>query len=546
MAAVFAVIYFSLSKKPEGPSGPLPISSGEKQAHSSLCENKLNKWILSVDPERMQFNTDIESRTQELNRYWTTCGPTGKDPIVSDLQPIESAVNGDYRDRVLTPSFGRRDVEHIRQSLLLSRMATRIGETQQSDLERAIAALALISQQIEPLPVAFTAGRPLTPFECLLLGQGTPSDRAWTFAELVRQLHLDAIVLTAEDAAVFPLVGVLIEGEVYLFEPHSGLPVPAAGESQRKSLFGEPATLKAALAEDSILRQLDVEGTPFPWTAERLRAATVGLIGTSNTWAPRLAELQFQWPTAQMCVIYDGLGASSDTKRGLVERVSTVLAPLGYEGGRIQVWDYPEKQCDLYDSLGAEAAPHMVPLVAVMSGPTLFEDVTDPKTGAISVVLKRSKRTLQQARVQHLLGHRKQTIEGYLPLMYVHLATPRSGTAINAPIQAALDQNRGVGDKAMSWMAATQFENNKFEACQGTLKLYSKNFPLGEMREAAAMRLAACHIKTQEYAMASQVLKGIEPGSNQFLRKLLIRRLSELSQPLERTQTEPPAPTPSP
>lgn len=544
MAAAFAVIYFVLPKpKDETLSFITPT---DEDPNSSLCESRLTKWIQSVDPERLQFNTDIESRIQELNRYWTTCGPHGEAPIVSDLKPIEAAIQGDYRTRVLSPSFGRRDVEHIRQSLLLSRMATRIGEAQKSDLERALATLVLISQQVEPLAAESSMNRPLTPFECLLLGQGTPSDRAWILAEILRQLHLDSVVLTTEDATMSPLVGVLIESEVYLFDPLTGLPVPAAGESQRKTLYREPATLKSALADDSILRQLDVEGTPFPWTAEKLQAATVGLVGTSNTWAPRVAELQFQWPAVQTCVIYDGLGSSSDRKRGLVERVSTVMTTHGYEAARVKVWNYPEQQCALYDSLGAEAAPFIAPLVAVMTGSMTISEGRDPQTGTFSVVMKRSHRQLQQARVQHLLGHQKQAIEGYLFLLGAYLSAPPQGSPISGPIQEAMDRNRIVSDKATYWMASTQFEINKIDACIGTLNRYKKNFPLGEMREAAAMRLAACLMKSQEHAMAAQVLEGIGPGPNQWRRKLLARRLRELSQTPGATPTKPPAPTSTP
>ncbi len=544
MATAFAAIYLVLPKpKDETPS---IIPHSDDDPHSSLCESRLTKLIQSVDPERLQFNTDIESRIQELNRYWTTCGPQGDAPIVSDLKPIEAAIDGDYRVRVLSPSFSRRDVEHIRQSLLLSRMATRIGEAQKSDLERALATLVLISQQVEPLAMESSTDRPLTPFECLLLGQGTPADRAWILAEILRQLHLDSVVLTTEEAAISPLVGVLIEGEVYLFEPLSGLPVPAAGESQRKTLFREPATLKAALADDSILRQLDLDGAPFPWTAERLKAAAVGLVGTSNTWAPRLAELQFQWPATQTCVIYDGLGASSDRKRGLVERVSAVMTTHGYEAARVRVWNYPEQQCALYDALGAEDAPFIAPQVAVMSGSMSFSEGQDPQTGTISVVMKRSQRQLQQARVQHLLGHQEQAIAGYLPLLGAYLSAPPQGSPISGPMQEAMDRNRIVSDKATYWMASTQFENNKLDACLGTLSRYKKNFPLGDMREAAAMREAACLMKVQKYALAAQVLEGIGPGPHQVRRNLLARRLRELSQSRGATPAEPPAPTSAP
>ena len=222
--------------------------------------------------------------------------------------------------------------------------------------------------------------------------------------------------------------------------------------------------------------------------------------------------------------------SSAGLKRGLVERVRTTLTPLGYEAGRIQVWDLPERQCAQYDALGAEGAVYMVPLVAVMSGPTRFEVVQDAATGRVSVVLRNWKPPLQQARVQHLLGHYTQAIQGYLPMQGVHQSAPPAGTPIDAAMQAAMDRNRIVADKATYWMAATQFESNNVSACAGTLKRYAKNFPLGELREAAAMRLAACLVKAQEYGPAAQILLEIGPGPHELRRKLLARRLLELSQ----------------
>ncbi len=528
MAAAFTVIFFSLPKKPLDNTGATSkLIDGNGPANSSLCEKKLIKWIQSVDPERVQFNLDMESRISELNRYWTTCGSKGDEPIVSDLGPIESGVEGEYRQRVLSPRFSQRDIEHIRQSLLLSRIATRIGEDNQSDLDRTLAALVIVSQQIEPLPEGSAADHPLTPFECLLLGQGTGSDRAWVFAEILRQLHLDAVVLMSAEADISPLVAAIVKEDVYLFDPLLGLPVPSAGESQRKSIYREPATLKDALADDSIFRQLDLEGSPFPWTSERLKAATIRLVGTSSTWAPRIAELQFQWPTTQSCITYDGLGASAGLKRGLVERVSGTLTAFGFEPGRITVWDYPEQQSQKYDSLGAEKATHMAPLLALMSGPTTFEEVTDTKTGALTVSLVPSKRPLQRVRAQQLLGKGTEAINGYLPMLGAHKSAPKSGI-INGRTQHAMDQNRLVSDRATYWMAATQFENGDISACAGTLRRYAQDFPLGEMREAAALRLAACLAKAQEYAAASQILAGIGPGNNQRRRLLLAKRLAEL------------------
>lgn len=541
MAAAFAVMYFALPQNPGvNPTGALNPQGGSAEGTSSLCENKLAKWIQSVDPERLQFNTDIESRVQELNRYWTTCGSKGEAPIVSDIRPIEAALNGAELDRARATRFDRRDVEHIRQSLLLSRMAIQIIQTQATDLDRAVAAWDMISQYTQPVAPQSASVRPLTPFECLLLGEATPADRVWIFAEILRQLHLDAVVFTTEDAAIPPLVGVIIQRDVYLFDSHSGWVVPASGESQRKTIYREPATLQAALAEDGIFRQLDLPETPFPWTARLLKAARMSLVGTSSTWSPRLAELQFQWPNGQSCVIYDGLGASAGREQGLVQRATQTLASFGLEDPQVHVWDYPEQQCALYNSLGSEAAEHMLPLVAVMSGPNTFEEVQDPQTKLWTVYSKRTNRTLQQARIQQLLGERTEAIRGYLPMMGAHLAFPKLSRKIDGTTQATMDRNRVASDKATYWMASTQFENHEIGACVRTLSRYARTFPLGEMREAAALRLAACFLSTQEYEPALQELEKIGPGPNQIRKLLLARRLVELSQ-----QSSPPAETPS-
>ncbi len=545
MAIGFAVMYFSLPKKKlDGPEGRIQPDASLQTSKSSLCETKLTKWIQSVNPERLQYNTDIESRVIELNRYWTTCGPAaGSEPLVSDLKPIESQVEGDYLKRVLATRFGRRDIEHIRQSILLSRITDRVKKEHQTDLDRAVALIALISPQIEPLPPRQSLDRPLTPFDCLLNGQGTPADRAWVLAEAMRQLHLDSVVLTTDGEDVQPLLAVLVEQDAYLFDSLTGWPIPAAGESQRKTIYRVPAKLKEVLADDSILRQLDVAGRPYPWTVDKLKAARAGLVGTSCTWAPRMAELQYQWPTNQGCVIYDGLGPSSAITKGLSERVTSHLAPLGYAADRIRVWEYPEQQSALYDSMGAESAPHMTPLVDVMSGPRSFVEEPDPKTNNVKVTIQKAKRPLQLARVQHLLGHRVDAIGNYLTMMRAHRSAPKMGGKIDSTVQLAMDQNRLLADKVVYWMSLVQFENDDYDACQGTLRSYMREFPLGEMRDAAVLRQAACLEKANKYEEAEKALSAIGPGLYEQRRELLLRRLKELRGAVA---AAPPVTTPEP
>ena len=132
-------------------------------------------------------------------------------------------------------------------------------------------------------------------------------------------------------------------------------------------------------------------------------------------------------------------------------------------------------------------------------------------------------------------------LAGTLPLMRAYRAFPKQSGAIDSQTQQVLDQNRLTSDRATYWMAATQFEGDQIEACAGTLKTYNRDFPLGQMREAAGMRLAACFMKAQQLEAASQILEKIEPGPNQLRRHLLSRRLIELHQQIGNPTSDSPS-----
>jgi hypothetical protein len=103
-----------------------------------------------------------------------------------------------------------------------------------------------------------------TPTETMLFGQGTGIDRAWLFVLLARQMNIDAALLglADENNNLTKLwgVGVLIDEEVYLFEPVLGLPIPKLGslELAENGLAFEPATLSEAAENEAVLEQLDV------------------------------------------------------------------------------------------------------------------------------------------------------------------------------------------------------------------------------------------------------------------------------------------------
>ncbi|MEX2172623.1 MAG: transglutaminase domain-containing protein [Pirellulales bacterium] len=128
---------------------------------------------------------------------------------------------------------------------------------------------------------------PRRPWQALVYGRGTAAERAWLMTVLCRQAGMDAVVLTAAsaDGGVWLCVGVVLEGQVYLFDPRLGLPVPGPdGQGV--------ATLAQARADDRVLRQLDLEDAKYPVTSSDLAKTTVNLVADQFSLAHRAAMVE--------------------------------------------------------------------------------------------------------------------------------------------------------------------------------------------------------------------------------------------------------------
>jgi len=109
---------------------------------------------------------------------------------------------------------------------------------------------------------------PLVPWETLFFGHGTAIERARVFILLARQQGIDAVMLAlgnaAEPESLRPwAVAVISEGELHLFDPALGLPIPGP-DGVKLDATGQldirPATLAEVADDEELLRQLDVEG----------------------------------------------------------------------------------------------------------------------------------------------------------------------------------------------------------------------------------------------------------------------------------------------
>jgi hypothetical protein len=129
-------------------------------------------------------------------------------------------------------------------------------------------------------------------------------------------------------------IGVLLDGEVYVFMLDYGFPLPGtegvAINVDGSLHFSNVATLSQLLKDDSLLRRLDVSETQkFPLTSEMLKKTTAQLYVTPESVSMRMKVLEAELSGEQNMVLYTD---PNELRRRF-------LAAPGITG--VEFWKYP-------------------------------------------------------------------------------------------------------------------------------------------------------------------------------------------------------------
>jgi hypothetical protein len=248
--------------------------------------DRLNQWIRAQQPSA---SWKLDPMVAALPR------PLADLPQVKDLDKME---------------FSHFDGYALREAIWLRDIGRWARGDALDDLERA---KCLFDWTVRNIQLdADDANRvPVFPWEVLLFGRGTATERAWAFILLARQLGIDAAMLALDEPAG-PLgaardsstpqdlqgadtgqeglrlwcVAVRIEGNAYLFEPVLGLPIPAPGGITLQGtgqLAIQPATLAQVVADEKLLRQLDIDNSRVYRVKVSDRTRVVALLEASPT-----------------------------------------------------------------------------------------------------------------------------------------------------------------------------------------------------------------------------------------------------------------------
>jgi len=211
---------------------------------------------------------------REINRWIDS--PQNDDPLLADwMKEKESQLSGD-------------DFDKLRSACRLFDWTVR-----NVAFEPRVTPGAKPPSPPMPLGIQITgAGYRQTDFQTVWRGTGDGLQRAGVFTQLCRQASIPAAVLAIQSSNGGELtpwcVGVLIDGNVYLFEPDLGIHVPGPDQVGI-------ATLKEARKDALITRRLNVAGFDdfeYPFSKEDVQQCTALLNVLPEAISPRMKLLQ--------------------------------------------------------------------------------------------------------------------------------------------------------------------------------------------------------------------------------------------------------------
>jgi len=492
--------------------------------NSARCDRVLTDAYRSLAPERLGVTSGEDSTLRDLNQWAERCGKSSEGNW--DTKALASILPAETLPSVESPRFLRRDAFHVRMCRTARELVLRLVPQVRSDAERAAVLFDYVIRQVELRPAEMSNPPLFSPYDCLVYGEGTAAERAWLFVELLRQVPLDAVVFTSDDPSLgeHPLVGVLTPDQgCLLYDCTLGLPIPAALNEDAAPLFSKAATWKAATASDDLFRQLDAGDLKHPWSAEKLKAATVGLVGTSSWWSPRMARLQFQLqPIAgNNVMLSEPLLDVGKDQPGYQTRVANYSAgETRFEKDRVRVWSFPETH--LEGGASSAPSPYAAALQRVFNGPTVVQvkTVNNQREQGEGP----SNRPLKLIRVWQILGN-EETLRGYLAIR-------------NAPSEIPSGENNAAAQFATYWVGLAQFEQGSFGAAQETWTDYLK-VNAQALRGEAAVRMIAESLAVEKKPEAIAILSRVKSPATPLRNAVLLKHWKRLFVPSESESAKP-------
>lgn len=463
----------------------------------SQSEDLLNSILSMLQLESLGFASKEEDVVGLLNQWqrFSQGNQVLDEEVALDeatLEALRTRLSERQLKQVRRSAFQRADIERLRNDLLLNAIAKHAVGPGKTDLERVSNIFTYLVRNTD-LVASHPDDLPLTPYQLYLLGKTTPVDRGWLFVELLRQLRINAVILSApmpKDAEDWDtnqpfLVGVLLDKQVYLFDPHLGLPltVPSAAE-------GAPAiaTLEQARTNPEVLKQYTLaDDKPYRITPELLQYPGVFLVGDTTLWCYRFSRLQKAFTGNRAMVISEPL-VDQDGQQGLATRVAN-WPGQPWSATQIAIWTYPETQLTGAESLSAQ---HQQTLTRITDGWRMPIVIEQAKKGDQLVPVNRPTNLFLFARLNHSRGKLDDAVKGYthVRVELVDLVVRGNVREVSERLKYAVMM---AAEDTLFWTGICKLDQGgKVDRRIATDKLqqYLKDYPNGRWVDACHLQLA--------------------------------------------------------
>ncbi|MCH9656892.1 MAG: hypothetical protein K0U86_10480 [Planctomycetes bacterium] len=402
------------AKKTNSKNSPQKTSS--KQADTD-CDSFIDNSINMLEPARLGISADLEQSVGLLNDWAFKCGGfDANPPVVTDSQKpfLKKYLSEAQLAKMDLIRFTTLDGRFIRDAQLANGMMKAAIKGQTSDLNRLTAAfyycmnnIALIANENNEMP--------LSPYEICILGAGSPEQRAWVYINVLRQMHIDAVLFRPAVPSRFKLlVGVLIDQNIYLYDPVLGLPVPAAEQPADSILIQNPATLDSVLKTPDLLKNFYGKAAENRFSAAELKTAQVLIMGRSSEWSARMRLLEDSLSRKQTFVLFRNLDAFEGDP-GFIAHIQTIGKGI-LKDSTIKVSEFPDQQITEREKMSGEKLKALTTLKLAFRAPVPYDRnaVIEKPDGTFDVKWGPPTRKLLKTRTEQLMGDQKAAIGSYI------------------------------------------------------------------------------------------------------------------------------------
>ncbi len=492
---LLAMLLFCGCKK-SAPPTPTATTPSANRAVATEVEDQLKSALYQLQPENLGIDSRIDDAVSVLNNWWSAVKSAKLEPTGLTPPAIpEALLPANVRELLDKELYDNQDGQHIRSSYFAKQIGDHVGSPTDKELDRVIKAFEWVCRNITLL-AEDEVTPPLGFYELLVFGRGRPFDRAMVFGEILRQLRLDSVVLYPSGAleADSPwLMGVLLDGKVYLFDPRLGLPIPN-GDAPKTGRITQPATLEEILAHPEWLTPLAARSDqPFEPSVEQLQSAQVGVLTPVMGWSARMWRLEQLLPGDQLCVLYDPPAKLGDAP-SVFERVATSFPGKTLEQIERFVDPLLRTEMDARDRTEVMRALQMAQSSLLAPFAANNDDKAPGGRRAVPTQRQLKTRTLQ------LQGRYADAIAQYVSIRQLGVTPPPDATLALVYARAAED--------AFYWSCLCKVDSNQLESATQLLSDYLKRYRRGgRWLVGARQALADCHLARNQTAEAIETLK---------------------------------------